>query len=219
MLKGLLWTTFNESFVEIHISSSKRNVFEKVISKLVVILVRPQWRHMSGSTLVQVMACCLMALSHHLNQCWLIKEILRHSQRANVLFEYSKYQSRIWVWNLYFLNHSQIREQRVDSKHAFFFWQTYICRRRSASDFRGHLSQTTNTLWSTSTERERESVGSVSKRRRSEGLCYLRPINPVFKLVPIKKWDKMHVGGWVQDCSISITNALDILQSYTKPSI
>ena len=126
MLKGLLWTTFNESFVEIHISSSKRNVFEKVISKLVVILVRPQWRHMSGSTLVQVMACCLMALSHHLNQCWLIKEILRHSQRANVLFEYSKYQSRIWVWNLYFLNHSQIREQRVDSKHAFFLTNIHL---------------------------------------------------------------------------------------------
>ena len=30
------------------------------------------WRHRSGSTLVQVMACCLTALSHYLNQCWLI---------------------------------------------------------------------------------------------------------------------------------------------------
>ena len=29
------------------------------------------WRHRSGSTLVQVMACCLMAPSHYLNQCWL----------------------------------------------------------------------------------------------------------------------------------------------------
>ena len=26
-------------------------------------------RHKSGSTLDQVMACCLMALSHYLNQC------------------------------------------------------------------------------------------------------------------------------------------------------
>ena len=27
------------------------------------------WRHRSGSTLAQVMACCLMAPSHCLNQC------------------------------------------------------------------------------------------------------------------------------------------------------
>ena len=30
------------------------------------------WWHTSGSTLVQVMACCLTAPSHYLNQCWLI---------------------------------------------------------------------------------------------------------------------------------------------------
>ena len=30
------------------------------------------WRHTSGSTLAQVMACCLTAPSHYLNQCWLI---------------------------------------------------------------------------------------------------------------------------------------------------
>ena len=30
------------------------------------------WRQRSGSTLVRVMACCLMAPSHYLNQCWLI---------------------------------------------------------------------------------------------------------------------------------------------------
>ena len=28
-------------------------------------------RHRSGSTLAQVMACCLTAPSHYLNQCWL----------------------------------------------------------------------------------------------------------------------------------------------------
>ena len=28
------------------------------------------WRHRSGLTLAQVMACCLTAPSHHLNQCW-----------------------------------------------------------------------------------------------------------------------------------------------------
>ena len=29
------------------------------------------WRHRSGWTLVQLMACCFMAPSHCLNQCWL----------------------------------------------------------------------------------------------------------------------------------------------------
>ena len=27
------------------------------------------WQHRSGSALAQVMACCLMALTHHMNQC------------------------------------------------------------------------------------------------------------------------------------------------------
>ena len=38
------------------------------------------WRCKSWSTLVQVMACCLMAPSHYLNQCWLIiSKVLWHS--------------------------------------------------------------------------------------------------------------------------------------------
>ena len=38
------------------------------------------WRQRSGSTLAQVMVCCLMAPSHYLNQCWLIiSEVQCHS--------------------------------------------------------------------------------------------------------------------------------------------
>ena len=38
------------------------------------------WRQRSGSTLVQVMACCRTAPSHYLNQCWLIiSEVQWHS--------------------------------------------------------------------------------------------------------------------------------------------
>ena len=38
------------------------------------------WWLGSGSTLVQVMVCCLMAASHDLNQCWLITDrLLCHS--------------------------------------------------------------------------------------------------------------------------------------------
>ena len=42
------------------------------------------WQHRSGSTLAQVMACCLMAPSHYLNQCWLMmSEIWWHSPEGN----------------------------------------------------------------------------------------------------------------------------------------
>ena len=42
------------------------------------------WRQRSGSALAQVMACCLTAPSHYLNQCWLIiKGVLWHSPESN----------------------------------------------------------------------------------------------------------------------------------------
>ena len=42
------------------------------------------WRQRCGSTLAQVMKCCLTAPSHYLNQCWLmISEVLWHSTDSN----------------------------------------------------------------------------------------------------------------------------------------
>ena len=42
------------------------------------------WRHKSGSTLAQIMACCLTAASHYLIQCWLvIKVVLWHTPESN----------------------------------------------------------------------------------------------------------------------------------------
>ena len=42
------------------------------------------WRHRSGSTLVQVMACCPTASSHYLHQCWLIvSKVYWHSYEGN----------------------------------------------------------------------------------------------------------------------------------------
>ena len=59
------------------------------------------WWQRSGSSLVQVMACCLMAPSHYLNQCWLINH-----QWGLVAFIWgqfhrkcSRYKYLIWVWN------------------------------------------------------------------------------------------------------------------------
>ena len=56
------------------------------------------WRHGSGSTLAQVMACCLMAPSHYLNQCWLIiSKVLWLSCRGN----FTRDASIINYWNLF----------------------------------------------------------------------------------------------------------------------
>ena len=58
-------------------------------SQLSINLLGPNdaiWRQRSGSTLAQVMACCLTAPSHNLNQCWLIiSKVLWHSSEGNFL--------------------------------------------------------------------------------------------------------------------------------------
>ena len=42
------------------------------------------WQHRSGSTLAQVMACCLTAPSHYLNQRWfIVSEVLWHAPERN----------------------------------------------------------------------------------------------------------------------------------------
>ena len=44
------------------------------------------WWHGTRSTLAQVMACCLTAPSHYLNQCWLIiGEVPWHSSQSIIL--------------------------------------------------------------------------------------------------------------------------------------
>ena len=40
------------------------------------------WRHISGSTLVRVMACFLMAQNRYLIQCWIINGVLWHSPKC-----------------------------------------------------------------------------------------------------------------------------------------
>ena len=54
------------------------------------------WRQRSGSTLAQVMACCLMAPSHYLNQCWLIiNNVEWHSSKG----KFTRDTSAINHWN------------------------------------------------------------------------------------------------------------------------
>ena len=66
------------SFKKMHLKYHLQNVGHSVLASL-----RPSdtiWWQRSGSTLAQVMACCLTAPSHYLNQCWLIiSEVQWHS--------------------------------------------------------------------------------------------------------------------------------------------
>ena len=65
------------------------------------------WWHRSGSALAQVMACCLAAPSHYLNQCWLIINeffgiYLRDSPESS--FQRSTHDINLlrWAWKLHF---------------------------------------------------------------------------------------------------------------------
>ena len=63
MNKKSFWTMIQDENLTIH---AKWTCFNSL---------RPSdaiWRQRSGSTLAQVMTCCLTAPSHYLNQCWLI---------------------------------------------------------------------------------------------------------------------------------------------------
>ena len=65
-----------------------------------------KWRHRSESTLAHVMACCLMAPSHYLNnQCWIImKGVLWHSP-LKIHWNYPRYQfEKNRLCRLHFLN-------------------------------------------------------------------------------------------------------------------
>ena len=63
------------------------NVFYFMWSVLAFNSLRPSdaiWRQWSWTTLAQVMACCLTAPSHYLNQCWLIiRGVLWHTSESS----------------------------------------------------------------------------------------------------------------------------------------
>ena len=65
------------------------------------------WRQRSGSTLAQVMACCLMAPSQYLNQCWLIiSDVQWHSYEDNFTRDASPSITKICLKITYLKYHS-----------------------------------------------------------------------------------------------------------------
>ena len=63
------------------------------------------WWQRTGSTVAKVMAWCLMAPSHYLNQCWLTsREAHWHAPDGNFRRKYWRYQSikgvlKLYTWN------------------------------------------------------------------------------------------------------------------------
>ena len=59
-----------------------------------------RWQHRSGSSLAQIIACCLTAPSHYLNQCWLIiNEVLCHSPKGSITRVHSRQGNVREKWN------------------------------------------------------------------------------------------------------------------------
>ena len=61
------------------------------------------WLYLSGSTLAQIIACCLMTPSHYLNNCWLwISRVVWHSPESNftvsahVTIMYNEFENHIF---------------------------------------------------------------------------------------------------------------------------
>ena len=73
------------------------------------------------STLVQVMAWCLTAPSHYLNQCWfLTSEVLWHSHEGFFSEKKSRYLSLTWVFKITILR-LQLHLPRANE------WRLYVC--------------------------------------------------------------------------------------------
>ena len=87
------------------------------------------WWHRPRSTLAQVMACCLMALSHYLNQCWLfISKIQWHSSAGNFTRDTSAINHQNELQNyLPKISLKSPRDQWVKVSNSAIFLLPIIC--------------------------------------------------------------------------------------------
>ena len=82
------------------------------------------WRHRSGSTLAQVMACCLTAPSHYLDWCWLtISKIQWHSSEGNFTRDNSAINISI-CWKITYLRFQSNLPGANELTH--WDWVTYL---------------------------------------------------------------------------------------------
>ena len=82
------------------------------------------WRWRSWSTLVQVMACCLTAPSHYLNQCWLIiSKVLWHSSEDIMIRRFEDYIFKITLRSPrgQWLNEAATQNKKYVCVHKYLF--------------------------------------------------------------------------------------------------
>ena len=86
-------------------SSPRTMIFIACNNAIVINSLRPSdaiWRQRTGSTLAQVMACCLSAPSHYLNQCWfIIIKVQWCSSEGKSRLRYHSHQSLKLVYKLF----------------------------------------------------------------------------------------------------------------------
>ena len=104
MAQAIIWTNEGLFLIQNTTIFTDENEFENVIGNTFCLCISSWgpsdtiWHWRSWSTLVQVMACCLTAPSHYLNQCWLIiSKVLWHSSEDIIIrrFEDTNQQSKI----------------------------------------------------------------------------------------------------------------------------
>ena len=114
------------------------NIHRTEIHKLVLNSMWPNdatWQQRSGSTLAQVMAWCLTATSHYLNQCWQIsikfprgqwvnwtwwvmKQCLQYKMCPN--YDYTTLPKRLWCLSLF--KSSESYDQTSDCQMVRVCW-------------------------------------------------------------------------------------------------
>ena len=83
------------------------------------------WRQGTESTLAQVMACCLTAPSHYLNQCWLIiSKILCHSSEGIIMRRSEDTNQQNKIEKLHFQNRIDISQGPMSSFAGRHKWVT-----------------------------------------------------------------------------------------------
>ena len=84
------WVTFCKRYLQMHFLGRKCAYLNSLWPSDAI------WRQRSGSTLAHVMACCLTAPSHYLNQCWLIiSKAEWHSSKG----KFTRDHSAVNHWN------------------------------------------------------------------------------------------------------------------------
>ena len=113
--------SFNIYLMHWGLHKNGRNSADKIFKSIFFDSLWPSdaiWRHRSGSTMAQVMACYLMSPSHYLNQSWLIVSKVEWYSSKD---QFTRDTSAISHWNYLENCTNDIKLPFVDQSH----WKMY----------------------------------------------------------------------------------------------